>query len=78
MRVLRHSLGGHCRSRLRPAAPLNTARAPLALLRARLQVQKEDIELIAAQFDLDKKRAERCLRESKGDVKAALQALLTV
>ena len=58
--------------------PLNNAPRPLALLCACVQVQKEDIELVAAQFDLDKKRAERCLRESKGDVKAALQALLKV
>lgn len=40
------------------------------------QVAKEDVELLAAQFDLDKKRAERCLREAKGDVRAALRTLL--
>ena len=43
-----------------------------------MQVQKEDIELIAAQFDLDKKKSERCLRENKGDIKAALRSLLKV
>lgn len=43
-----------------------------------LQVVKEDIELIAQQFDMDKKKAERCLRENKGDVKAAMQSLLKV
>lgn len=42
------------------------------------QVSKEDIELVAQQFDLDKKKAERCLREAKGDVKAALRSLLSV
>ncbi len=42
------------------------------------QVAKEDIELVAQQFDLDKKKAERCLREAKGDVKAALRSLLSV
>ena len=75
------TLCGNSRSWLRTAAPLTTASAPPcfpACLPARLQVQKDDIELIAAQFDLDKKKAERCLRESKGDVKAALQALLKV
>lgn len=42
------------------------------------QVQKADVELVAGQFDLDMKRAERCLREAKGDVKATLQSLLNV
>ena len=55
-----------------PACPLLYC-GPLSLY---LQVQKEDVELIAAQFDLDKKKAERCLREAQGDVKAALQSLL--
>lgn len=48
------------------------------LLVALAQVQKQDVELIAQQFDLDKKKAERCLREAKGDVKAALTQLLQV
>ncbi|PRW60148.1 Purple acid phosphatase 15 [Chlorella sorokiniana] len=43
---------------------------------AAVKVAKEDVDLIAQQFDLDKKKAERCLREAKGDVKAALRALL--
>jgi len=43
-----------------------------------MQVVKEDIELLAQQFDLDKKKAERCLREAKGDVRAAMHALLKV
>ncbi|KAL4859135.1 Huntingtin-interacting protein K [Chlorella vulgaris] len=43
---------------------------------AAVKVQKQDVELIAQQFDLDKKKAERCLREVKGDVKAALTQLL--
>ena len=42
---------------------------------AAVKVQKDDIELVATMFDLDKKRAERCLREHKGDAKAALRAL---
>ncbi|KAI3436157.1 hypothetical protein D9Q98_002214 [Chlorella vulgaris] len=45
---------------------------------AAVKVQKQDVELIAQQFDLDKKKAERCLREAKGDVKAALTQLLQV
>lgn len=43
---------------------------------AAVKVAKEDVELLVAQFDLDKKRAERCLREAKGDVRAALRSLL--
>ena len=46
--------------------------------RAQPQVAKEDVELLAAQFDLDKKGAERTLREAKGDVRAAMRALLVV
>lgn len=42
------------------------------------QVAAADVELVAQQFDLDKKRAERALREAKGDVKAALRSLLAV
>lgn len=39
---------------------------------------KDDIELLTQQFDLDKKKAERCLREAKGDVRAAMHELLRV
>lgn len=42
------------------------------------QVQKEDIEVIAQQFDMDKKKAERALRENGGELKTALQSLLKV
>lgn len=42
------------------------------------QVAKDDIELLTQQFDLDKKKAERCLREAKGDVRAAMHELLRV
>jgi NACalpha-BTF3-like transcription factor len=42
------------------------------------QVQKDDIDLIAQQFDLDKKKAERTLRGNKGDLRATLRALLAV
>lgn len=43
---------------------------------AAVKVAQEDIDLIAAEFELDRKRAERELREAKGDVKAAIGALL--
>ena len=41
-------------------------------------MQKEDVELIVQQFDMDKKQAERCLRESGGNVRVALKSLLAV
>ncbi|EFN53351.1 hypothetical protein CHLNCDRAFT_137085 [Chlorella variabilis] len=43
---------------------------------AAVKVQKEDIEVIAQQFDMDKKKAERALRENGGELKTALQSLL--
>lgn len=52
--------------------------AQLPLCRPHWQVAKEDVDLIAQQCDLDKKKAERCLREAKGDLKAALRTLLSV
>lgn len=51
---------------------------PTAALLVHWQVAKEDVDLIAQQCDLDKKKAERCLREAKGDLKAALRTLLSV
>ncbi|KAL4423200.1 hypothetical protein ABPG77_000333 [Micractinium sp. CCAP 211/92] len=58
------------------------ARAEATRLRekelAAVKVAKDDVELLAQQFDLDKKRAERCLREAKGDVHAAMHELLRV
>ncbi|KAL4458870.1 hypothetical protein ABPG75_013735 [Micractinium tetrahymenae] len=58
------------------------ARAEAARLQekelAAVKVAKEDVELIAQQFNLDRKRAERCLREAKGDVRAAMHELLRV
>ncbi|PSC76342.1 huntingtin-interacting K [Micractinium conductrix] len=58
------------------------ARAEAARQRERelaaVKVAKEDVDLLAGQFDLDRKRAERCLREAKGDAQAAMRALLAV
>lgn len=58
------------------------ARAEATRLRekelAAVKVAKDDIELLTQQFDLDKKKAERCLREAKGDVRAAMHELLRV
>lgn len=43
---------------------------------ASVKVAQEDIDLLAKEFELEKKKAERALRESKGDVKVAIQSLL--
>ena len=43
---------------------------------AAVKVSQEDVELIATEFEVDKKKAERELREAKGDVKAAIVAML--
>lgn len=45
---------------------------------AAVKVAKVDVEMLVEQFDMDKKKAERCLREAKGDARAAMQALLRV
>ena len=41
-----------------------------------MRVQKEDVDLIALEFDVNTKLAERRLREHGGDVKAALVSFL--
>ena len=41
-----------------------------------VKVSAEDVALIAAEFEVDKKRAELRLREHGGDVKAALESFL--
>ena len=43
---------------------------------AAVQINAEDVEVIAAEFALDKKVAERRLRENKGDLEAALKSYL--
>ncbi|XP_023327278.1 huntingtin-interacting protein K [Eurytemora carolleeae] len=43
---------------------------------AKVTVNKEDIELIVAEMELSKERADRCLREHDGDVVAALTSLV--
>ena len=43
---------------------------------AAVKVAQEDVDLIASEFELDKKKAERELRMAKGDVKAAMEALM--
>lgn len=45
---------------------------------AAVKVAQEDIELLVAEFELDKKAAERKLRENKGDAKLTIEALLQV
>lgn len=43
---------------------------------AAVKVNKEDIDVIASEFEMDKKAAERRLRENGGDLEKALHALL--
>ena len=43
---------------------------------AAVKLQKEDIELVAFECEIDKKAAEARLREHRGDVKATLIAFL--
>lgn len=45
---------------------------------AAVKVSANDIDLIAMEFELDKKRAERALRENRGDARATMEALLSV
>jgi len=44
---------------------------------AAVKISPEDVDLIATEFEMDKKLAERSLREGKGDVRAAIESLLT-
>jgi NACalpha-BTF3-like transcription factor len=43
---------------------------------AAIKVAPADVDVIVAEFEMDKKKAERRLRECKGDLKAALESLL--
>jgi len=43
---------------------------------ASVKVSEEDIQLVASQFDLDVKSAERALRENRGDAAETLRSLL--
>ena len=43
---------------------------------AAVKINAEDVEVIANEFALDKKVAERRLREMKGDLEAALKSYL--
>ena len=43
---------------------------------AAVKINAADVELLAAEAEWDKKKAERQLREHKGDVAAALRSLL--
>lgn len=43
---------------------------------AAVKLKKEDVELVALEFELDKKLAESRLREHRGNVKAALVSFL--
>lgn len=43
-----------------------------------MKVSKEDIDLIAEEYEIDRKKAELRLRECKGDLKAALHSFLKV
>jgi len=43
---------------------------------SKVQVVKEDVDLIVAEMELPRERADRCLREHGGDVVAALTTLV--
>ena len=43
---------------------------------AAVKINKEDVDVIANEFEMDKKAAERRLRENGGDLEKALQSLL--
>ena len=43
---------------------------------AGVKVPKEAVEALASEFELDKKAAERRLRECKGDLRAAIESYL--
>ena len=43
---------------------------------AAVKISKEDVDVIASEFEVDKKLAERRLREHKGDLVAALKSFL--
>lgn len=43
-----------------------------------MKIKAADVSIVAEQFELDSKTAERCLREHDGNVKQALTALLCV
>ena len=43
---------------------------------AAVQINPEDVQVIASEFVLDKKVSERRLREMKGDLEAALKSYL--
>ncbi len=43
---------------------------------AAIKVNKEDVDIIAAEFELDTKTADRRLREHSGDLVEALQSFL--
>uniref|UniRef100_A0A061RYT3 Nascent polypeptide-associated complex subunit alpha-like UBA domain-containing protein n=1 Tax=Tetraselmis sp. GSL018 TaxID=582737 RepID=A0A061RYT3_9CHLO len=45
---------------------------------AAVKIEKEDLEVIVKEFEIDSKTAERRLRECGGDLAASLNSLLTV
>lgn len=43
---------------------------------ASIELQQSDIDLVALEFELDKAKAEKILRENKGDVASTFRQLL--
>lgn len=43
---------------------------------AAVKVAQHDIDLLVQEFEIDKRKAERCLRECKGDVQDAMESLI--
>lgn len=43
---------------------------------AAVKVRQEDILIVSSELEIDKKSAEKRLRENKGDIKATLESFL--
>lgn len=56
------------------AAQMADAERAAAL--AKVEVKKEDVELVQREFELDPKQADLVLRENGGNIKQAIRALL--
>ena len=62
---------------LHEITPIQLATQVLEAVRDRNAIDTADVDMIVEQMELDRDRAERTLREHKGDVVAALNALVT-
>lgn len=54
------------------------SKAELERKLASVKLKKEDVELVCAEFEITKARAERVLKENDGDLAKAVESLLAV